>query len=76
MACVHVCFLQNSYNILMFAYAGKISGSINSHPWEQDDGDEKSDFYLSTEKKKNVFEPVFERLCLNFFFLMFKDSED
>lgn len=55
MACVHVCFLQNSYNILMFAYAGKISGSINSHPWEQDDGDEKSDFYLSTEKKKKCF---------------------
>lgn len=34
MACVHVCFLKSRYNILMFAYARKISGSINSHPWE------------------------------------------
>ena len=32
--------------------------------------------FLLKKKKKNVFEPVFERLCLNFFFLMFKDSED
>ena len=31
---------------------------------------------LATQDRTVHFEPVFERLCLNFFFLMFKDSED